>query len=62
MRLAPCLPQVSSHYRSVPYHNFFHAVDVCHTVYWFIKRLGHKVGLGMNSVGMNYRVLQGTTG
>jgi hypothetical protein len=38
---APSLPlpprQVSAIYKSVPYHNFHHCVDVTHTTFMFIK-------------------------
>ncbi|KAL4448605.1 hypothetical protein ABPG75_005824 [Micractinium tetrahymenae] len=37
--------EVSTIYQSVPYHNFQHCVDVTHTTFMFIKRVGHKVAL-----------------
>eukprot|EP01062_Namystynia_karyoxenos_P082096 TRINITY_DN917_c0_g6_i1.p1 TRINITY_DN917_c0_g6~~TRINITY_DN917_c0_g6_i1.p1 ORF type:complete len:1378 (+),score=480.69 TRINITY_DN917_c0_g6_i1:68-4135(+) len=37
---------VRSKYRSVPYHNFFHAVDVCQTMYCFLKHGGLREMLG----------------
>ncbi len=32
--------QVRGHYRDVPYHNFFHCVDVTHTTFRFIRLAG----------------------
>ena len=32
--------QVRGHYRAVPYHNFFHCVDVTHATFRFIRLAG----------------------
>lgn len=32
--------QVRTHYRAVPYHNFFHVVDVTHAAFRFIRLAG----------------------
>lgn len=37
--------QVRKAYRDVPYHNFFHCVDVTHATYRFIALVGRAVGL-----------------
>ena len=48
MRQGVCLvcgAQVRKAYRDVPYHNFFHCVDVTHATYRFIALVGRAVGL-----------------
>ena len=35
-----CNRQVRAHYRAVPYHNFFHVVDVTHAAFRFIRLAG----------------------
>jgi hypothetical protein len=37
-----CCVQVHDMYREVPYHNFFHCVDVTHATFRFIKLMGNR--------------------